>query len=180
MLKRLKSFFATNWVPIRVVVSFVALITLFFTLLTWSPLVKTLDIAWTVARSIAFVSGLMLKGMGAIAGFPVLIDGTNLASGHFRVDVSPACSGVVPTMIYLSAVLAYPSSWRSKLIGAGLGVAIIHSVNLLRVVGLFLVGLFASQYFHDTHVYVAQALVVAIAVATWLYWAGRFADAPGR
>jgi hypothetical protein len=45
---------------------------------------------------------------------------------------------------------------------------------------LFLIGLFAHQYFHDTHVYVAQALVVAIAVATWLFWAGRFADAPGR
>ena len=47
-------------------------------------------------------------------------------------------------------------------------------------IALFLVGLFYHQYFHDTHVYVAQALVVAIAVATWLFWAGRFADAPGR
>lgn len=180
MLKRLKSFFGANWIPIRVVAIFVTLIAVFFTLLTWSPLVKSLDIAWTVARGIAFVSGLVLKVMGAIAGFPVLIEGTNLASGHFRVDVSPACSGVVPTMIYLSAVLAYPSSRRSKLIGAVLGVAIIHSFNLLRVVGLFLIGLFASEYFHDTHVYVAQALVVAIAVATWLYWAGRFTDAPGH
>jgi hypothetical protein len=47
-------------------------------------------------------------------------------------------------------------------------------------VGLFLIGLFATQFFHETHVYIAQAVVVAIAVATWLFWAGRFADASGR
>ncbi len=180
MQKRLQNFFGSYWLTIKVVGLFVSLITVFFTLLTWSPLVQRLDLAWSVARVIAFVAFWVLKGIGAVAGFPVFMAGTNLGSEGFRVDVSPACSGVVPTMIYLSAVLAYPSSRRSKLIGAALGVAIIHSVNLLRVVGLFLIGLFANQYFHDTHVYVAQALVVAIAVATWLYWAGRFADAPGR
>lgn len=180
MLKRLEALFGPHWLTIRVVGSFVGLIFVFFSLLTWGPLVRRLDLAWTVAWGIAQVSGWLLWGIGFVAGFPVLIDGTNLASGDFRVDVAPGCSGVVPTMIYLSAVLAYPSSRRSKLIGAGLGIAIIHGVNLARVMGLFLIGLFARQYFHDTHVYVAQALVVAVAVATWLYWAGRFADAPGR
>jgi hypothetical protein len=29
-------------------------------------------------------------------------------------------------------------------------------------------------------VYVAQALVVCVAVALWLYWATRFADAPAH
>ena len=94
------------------------------------------------------------------------------------MDVSPACSAAVPMMIYMSAVLAYPASWRARLIGAAIGFGVIYSVNLVRVVSLFLIGLFANQYFHDTHVYVAQALVVCVAVATWLFWAGRFADAP--
>ncbi len=66
------------------------------------------------------------------------------------------------------------------MIGAGIGFAVIHAVNVLRVIALFLIGLFANQYFHDTHVYIAQALVVVVAVVTWVYWAGRFADAPGR
>ena len=45
---------------------------------------------------------------------------------------------------------------------------------------LFLIGLYFHQFFHDTHVYVAQALVVCVAVALWLYWATRFADAPAH
>jgi exosortase/archaeosortase family protein len=180
MLKSLIAFFAAHWLTIRVVATFVALIALFFTLLTYNPIVKRIDIALMLAQLSAWLSWLVLRGLGLIVGFSVRIDGTNLASGTFVVDVSPACSGAVPSIIYLAAVFAFPTSMRAKLIGAGMGVGIIHGVNLLRVVALFLIGLFFSKYFHETHVYVAQALVVAIAVATWLFWAGRFADAPGH
>src|SRR6185295_1082197 len=159
---------------------FVTLITGFFALMTYTPVVERVDVAWVLAKISAWMSWLFLRGLGGLAGFPVILEGTNLSSGEFIVDVSPACSGAVPSMIYLSAVLAYPTNLRAKLIGSALGVGIIHFVNLIRVVVLFLIGLFAHQYFHDTHVYVAQALVICIAVATWIFWAGRFADAPRR
>jgi exosortase/archaeosortase family protein len=180
MLKSLIAVVAAHWLTIRVVATFVALIALFFTLLTYNPIVKRVDIAAMLAQLSAWLSWLLLRGLGLVVGFPVRINGTNLASGSFVVDVSPACSGAVPSIIYLAAVFAFPTSVRAKMIGAGLGVGVIHGVNLLRVVTLFIVGLFFNQYFHETHVYVAQALVVAIAVATWLFWAGRFADAPGH
>ena len=180
MLKSLIAFLAAHWLTIRVVATFVALIALFFTLLTYNPIVKRIDIASMLAQLSAWWCWLLLRGRGVIVGFPVHLDGTSLASGSFVVDVSPACSGAVPSMIYLAAVFAFPTSLRAKMIGAGMGVGIIHGVNLLRVVALFIIGLFFNQYFHETHVYVAQALVVAIAVATWLFWAGRFADAPGH
>jgi exosortase/archaeosortase family protein len=180
MLKSLIAFFAAHWLTIRVVTTFVALIALFFTVLTYNPIVKRIDIASVLAQASAWLSWMLLRGLGVIVGFPVHLDGTSLASGSFVVDVSPACSGAVPSMIYLAAVFAFPTSLRAKMIGAGMGVGVIHGVNLLRVVALFIIGLFFNQYFHETHVYVAQALVVAIAVATWLFWAGRFADAPGH
>ena len=83
-------------------------------------------------------------------------------------------------MIYLSAVLAYPATLGAKAIGSVLGLLMINGLNLIRVVALFLIGLYYNQIFHETHVYVAQALVIAVAVATWLYWAGRFTHAPGH
>ncbi len=180
MWTRVGAWLGPYGLTIRVVGTFVALIAIFFTLMTYTPIVDYVDVASVMAQVAAWMSWVVLKAFGAVMGFPVFKDGTNLFSGEFRVDVSPACSGAVPTMIYVAAVFAYPATFRSKLIGAGLGLAIIHGANLVRVVSLFLIGLFAHQYFHDTHVYVAQALVVAIAVATWLFWAGRFADAPGR
>jgi exosortase/archaeosortase family protein len=178
MLRRLIAVLSANWLTIRVVGVFVLLIVVFFTTLTYTPLVKRFDVAAGIAQLAAWMSYGMLKVVGLIVGFPITRDGTILGSGSFEVDVSPACSGAVPTMIYLAAVFAYPSGWRAKLIGAALGMSVIHMVNLARVATLFLIGLYAHRLFHETHVYVAQALVVAIAVATWLYWAGRFADAP--
>lgn len=180
MLERMLSYLRAAWPTIRVVATFVGLIVIFFGMLTYTPIVERVDIAWLLAKSAASLGWVMLEGIGRLGGFSVTMNGTNLSSGSFIVDVSPACSGAVPSMIYLAAVCAYPASWRSKLIGAVLGLTIIYGVNLIRVVALFLIGLFATQFFHETHVYIAQSLVVAIAVATWLYWAGRYADASGR
>lgn len=180
MLKRLIAALVSHWLTIRVVGTFVALIAIFFSVLTYTPIVKRIDVAAALAQLSARVSWVFLHGLGLMLGFPVSLNGTALASGSFAVDVSPACSGAVPAMIYLAAVFAYPTTMRAKMIGAGMGIGIIGGVNLLRVVALFIIGLFFNRYFHETHVYVAQALVVAIAVATWLFWAGRFADAPGH
>ena len=180
MVQRLRNFLSAQWLTIRVVGSFLLLITVFFSILTYEPIVRYVDVGLALAQSSAWVSWAFLKVLGTVMGFPVQIRGTNLGSGAFVVDVSPACSAAVPMMIYMSAVLAYPASRRAKLLGAVIGFGVIYAVNLVRVVSLFLIGLLASQYFHDTHVYVAQALVVCIAVATWLFWAGRFADAPGH
>jgi exosortase/archaeosortase family protein len=180
MMQRLRNFLAAQWLTIRVVGSFLLLITAFFSVLTYEPILRYVDVGRGLAQLSAWVSWVFLKGLGAVMGFPVRISGTNLGSGEYVVDVSPACSAAVPMMIYMSAVLAFPASRRAKLLGVLIGFGVIYTVNLVRVISLFLIGLFASQYFHDTHVYVAQALVVCIAVATWLFWAGRFADAPGH
>lgn len=181
MVGRIREYLLRSSREIRVIATFLAVIFGSFALLTYEPIVSRFDIAWGIAQVSAWISGGILIVLGKLGGFSVGIDGTNLFSGDtFRVDVAPACSGAVPTMIYMAAVVAYPATWRSRAIGALLGTGVIHGANLIRIVTLFLIGLFANEYFHDTHVYVAQSLVVALAVATWLYWAGRYGDAAGH
>jgi len=176
----IQSFVRTNQVPLRVIATFLALVFGFFFILTWDPILEWVDIGSGMAQLAAWMSYGILKALGMVVGFDIFRIGTIMGSGSFEVDVSPACSGAVPATIYLSAVFAYPATWRARWIGAVLGVGVIHLVNLLRVAVLFLVGLYYHQLFHDTHVYVAQALVICVAVAVWVYWAGRFADAPAR
>lgn len=168
------------WVSVRVIGTFLLLITVFFFILTWDPILKYVDLGASLAQLSAWMSFGVLKVIGAIGGFPVHKMGTIMGSGSFEVDVAPACSGAVPTSIYLSAVFAYPTSWRARWLGTAIGIGVIQLVNVVRVSVLFLIGLFFHEIFHDTHVYVAQALVVCVAVALWLYWATRFADAPAH
>ncbi len=122
----------------------------------------------------------ILKALGLVIGYDIFRIGTIMGSGSFEVDVSPACSGAVATTIYLSAVFAYPTSWRARWIGAAMGIIAIHLINLGRVSALFLIGLYYHKVFHEAHVYIAQALVVGAAVAIWTYWASRIADAPAH
>lgn len=170
----------SNWLAARVIGTFLVLITVFFFVLTYDPILRVVDIGAALAQLSAWMSYGVLKIVGALGGFPVHKMGTIMGSGAFEVDVAPACSGAVPTSIYLAAVFAYPSSWRSRGLGAVLGIVAIQLVNIVRVSALFLIGLFFHEIFHDTHVYVAQALVVCVAVALWLFWATRYADAPAH
>ena len=160
--------------------TFLFLIVAFFIILTWSPIVDRVDLGAGLAQLAAWMSFGILWVLGLLMGYDLSLNGTIMSSGDFVVDVAPACSGAVPTSIYLAAVFAYPTSWRAKGIGAVIGATIIHLVNLLRVSALFLIGLYFHEIFHESHVYIAQALVVCVAVALWLYWATRFADAPAH
>jgi exosortase/archaeosortase family protein len=168
------------WVSVRVIGTFLFLIMAFFFILTWDPILKLFDIGAGLAQVSALMSYGVLKVLGALSGFPVHRIGTIMGSGSFEVDVAPACSGAVPTSIYMAAVFAYPTSWRARWIGTAIGICVIQLVNVVRVCTLFLIGLFYQSLFHDTHVYVAQALVVCVAVALWLFWATRYADAPAN
>lgn len=170
----------STWLAVRVIGTFLALITVFFFILTYDPILAVVDIGAALAQLSAFLSFGVLKVVGWLGGFPVHKIHTIMGSGSFEVDVAPACSGAVPTSIYLAAVFAYPSTWRSRGLGAALGIVAIQLVNIVRVCALFLIGLFFHEIFHDTHVYVAQALVVCVAVALWLFWATRYADAPAH
>ena len=170
----------STWLAVRVIGTFLLLITVFFFILTYDPILKYVDIGAGLAQLSAFLSFGVLKVVGFFGGFPVHKMHTIMGSGSFEVDVAPACSGAVPTSIYMAAVFAYPSTWRSRLLGAVLGIVTIQIVNIVRVSALFLIGLFFHEIFHDTHVYVAQALVVCVAVALWLFWATRYADAPAH
>jgi exosortase/archaeosortase family protein len=168
------------WVSARVIGTFLFLIFAFFFVLTWDPILKVIDLGAGLAQVSAWMSYGVLRGLGALRGFDVQRMGTIMSSGSFEVDVAPACSGAVPTSIYLAAVFAYPTSWRARWLGTAIGIGVIQVVNVFRVSALFLIGLYFHEIFHETHVYVAQALVVCVAVALWLYWATRFADAPAH
>ena len=168
------------WVSVRVIATFLSLIMIFFFILTWDPILRVVDIGSALAQLSAWMSYGVLKVIGAVAGFPVHKIGTIMGSRSFEVDVAPACSGAVPTSIYMAAVFAYPTSWRARWLGTAIGIGIIQLVNVVRVSALFLIGLYMQSIFHDTHVYVAQALVVCVAVALWLFWATRYADAPAH
>jgi len=100
--------------------------------------------------------------------------GSFLTFNSFSASVEEACDGVLPTLIFIAAVLAFPASSRQKLWGVVLGITAIFVINLLRLITLMLVGSFWPDLFERVHIYVWQALVIALSMGVWVFWAEYF------
>ena len=124
-----------------------------------------------VTAGIARVSGAVLD----VIGQDVILQGTVIRSSRFAVNIRNGCNGVEAMLIFLAAVLAFPASWRSRLLGLGLGILAIQVVNLIRVVALFLTGIYFPKLFDASHTVVWQTLVILTGVLLWIFWAYRFA-----
>src|SRR3954463_14692199 len=85
-----------------------------FTLLAWTPVNDHVIEPFTGA--IARASGATLN----LLGQHVTRDGTVLRSPRFGVNIRNGCNGVEAMVILLAAIVAFPASWRARLIGLGL------------------------------------------------------------
>ena len=110
-----------------------------------------------------------------LLGQHVTLQGTVIQGSRFAVNIRNGCNGVEAMLIYLAAVLAFPASWRARLLGLGLGIVAIQAVNLVRVIALYLTGVYFPKLFDASHTVVWQSIVILFGVLLWILWANRWA-----
>ena len=88
----------------------------------------------------------------------------------FAVGIAPGCDGIEAVIILISAIVAFPSPWKHKIVGIVLGFIAIQSLNLVRIISLFYMGQWNQTWFDWFHLYLWQALIVLDALAVWLVW----------
>ena len=116
---------------------------------------------------IARVSGTLLRWIGE----PVNVVGTEIRSSSFSVQIENGCNGVETALLFGSAVLAFPASWKRRLQGLALGFVAIQLLNLVRVVSLFWIGAHHPTLFTQSHTVIWQSVVVLWGVLLFLLWA---------
>ena len=100
--------------------------------------------------------------------------GAQVYSARYSMDIALGCDGLEAACLYLAGVLAFPTSWRSRLIGFAFGVPLIQAINLARLVGLYYIGLYLPSVFDGVHDYVAQSIVILLSTAILIFWLQRF------
>ena len=80
------------------------------------------------------------------------------------------CDAVEAIALYVCAVLAFPLPFPKKLIGMTVGALLLSVLNLVRVVSLFLIGVYSHRIFNLMHIDVWQALFIFFAVLLWILW----------
>ncbi len=119
-----------------------------------------------LAKAVAAVINLF--GAGALA------NGAFVYSPRYSMDIAMGCDGVEASCLYLAGVLAFPTSWRARLIGLAFGVPLIQAINLTRLVGLYYVGKYLPSAADQIHDYVAQSIVILLSTAILIFWLERF------
>ncbi|MCB1008571.1 MAG: exosortase H [Acidobacteria bacterium] len=152
---------------------FVVILGVGFTLIAWNPVNDHVIEPFTAG--IARISGMVLSAIGQ----GTTMDGTVIRNQRFAVNIQNGCNGVEAMIIYFAAVLAFPAPWRSRLSGLVFGFFAIQLVNLVRVVALFLTGVYFPSFFDSSHTVVWQTIVILAGVLFWILWANRLAPAKG-
>ena len=117
-------------------------------------------------RHIAWVAGWALGVLGASA----VSVGPVVSAAGFAVEIKNNCNAIYEFGLYTAAVGAYPASIGAKAAGILVGAGVLYAVNLVRVISLLALGMFAQRWFEVSHLYVWQALFFATVVACWFGW----------
>lgn len=88
----------------------------------------------------------------------------------FAVSIEAGCNGVEATLVLIAAILAFPSTWRQKAWGLGLGFFAVQGLNVVRIISLFYLGQWNYDVFEWAHLYVWQALIMLDVLIVWLLW----------
>ena len=153
---------------------FCVLLAVFYFVVAWRPVNDAVIVPFTAG--IARVSGAVLN----ILGEDVVVEGTELRSPGFAVNIENGCNGVETALLFGSAVLAFPAPWKRRFLGLGLGFLAIQFVNLIRVVSLFWIGAHRPALFSASHTVLWQSAVVLCGVLLFLLWASREQRRPAR
>lgn len=138
--------------------------------------VITLGYPWLTKRWFGFVQA-MTAGT-ALIDYTILslvsdqasLSGNLVGLGSFKVLIIEECTGVFEVLIFLAAVLAYPTGWVDKLIGIVLGLPILYAFNVARILVLLWVGRFHPGLFEFMHIYFWQATLILMITSVWLLW----------
>jgi len=118
-------------------------------------------------RHNARVSGIILRAMGADAS----VRRRSISSPRFALEVRHGCDALLPTALFVSAVLASPVRFWLKIPGIVIGAILLMLMNLVRVVTMFYAGIYIPSFFDRMHVEVWPAIFVTLSLFLWVVWA---------
>lgn len=95
------------------------------------------------------------------------------AANGFAVSIEAGCNGIEATMVLLAAILAFPSTWKQKAWGLGIGFIAVQGLNVVRIISLFYLGQWNMTAFEWAHLYIWQALIMLDVLIVWLIWVRR-------
>ncbi len=150
----------------KFIVTYLVLMGLFLILIAYEPIKEVMDFNGLYTAMIIRLTAWVLKPFGIVES----ISGSVINVQGLLLDVRFGCNGLEAFLIYTVAILSFPAPAGRKLLGIGGGFLVLQVLNVLRIAGLGLTGVYLKDYFHYVHLYVAQGMMIAVALVLFLVW----------
>ena len=85
--------------------------------------------------------------------------------------VTLECTALFAKGLFCAAAIAYPCTWRARLIGCVVGIVGVGALNVLRISGLVLIAQWVPGFFHFAHLVLMQWFLISCVAPLWLAWA---------
>jgi exosortase/archaeosortase family protein len=109
---------------------------------------------------------------GVASGLGIALSqvGTRIDVGNRILAVDLPCTAVFIIALFSALVLAYPVSWRMRLLGLAAGIPVIVVSNIVRIVAAAGVSVGSPGAFDFFHDYLFQVGMVMVTVVVWAAW----------
>jgi exosortase/archaeosortase family protein len=97
----------------------------------------------------------------------IVVTGANI-SGRFPMEIVRNCDAIEVNILFVSAVLAFPSTWRRRGIALAVGLPALVALNVARICLLYFVGVHAPDRFAVAHEQIFPLLLVGAAAFAFL------------
>ena len=173
---RIRVYVKNNWIIVKPCLIFAVCILVFMLLYSWFSDTAPIR-AYTDHVAGATAAILQLFDENIHAFYP---PGANpyVASPQIEVNyIGLECTGIIPMLILIAAVIAYPSTIKSKTMGILIGLILIYGANIIRTTILFAISANIPGFFDIAHNIIGQAIMILLAIAVWLLWVSRLTSA---
>lgn len=150
----------------RFAITYLILMGAFFILIGLKPIQDIIDLNGLYTEGVVWVTSKVL----GIAGIPCTYRGSTIQLPSIALDVRFGCNGLEAVMIYSVAVIAFPSTWKKRLIGIAAGFLIIQVINIIRIAVLAYSGVYFRNLFEYIHIYVAQGMMIAVSLGIFFIY----------
>jgi exosortase H (IPTLxxWG-CTERM-specific) len=150
----------------RFAITYLILMGTFFLLIGLKPIQEIIDLNGLYTRGVVILTSKILE----ILGIQGTYQGSIIRLSSIALDVRFGCNGLEAVMIYSVAVIAFPASWKDKLMGILGGFLVIQVINILRISSLAYSAIHFKDLFEYIHIYIAQGMMIAVSLGVFFIY----------
>lgn len=150
----------------RFAVTYLALMGSFFLLIGLKTVQNVIDLNGLYTKGVVILTSKILE----VLTIPSTYQGSVIKLPSIALDVRFGCNGLEAVMIYSVAVIAFPASWKDKLMGILGGFLVIQVINILRISSLAYSAIHFKDLFEYIHIYIAQGMMIAVSLGVFFIY----------